>query len=923
MKIKLLLLPLLLLLLSTALAQETGSVTGNVVIRNNRQMLDGAKVTINTPLPLTVYTDRGVFEIKDIPAGTWDIEVEADDFTSVRMSVRVVDGQVTNLNFVTLAPEFRGENIDEFFLDVDNESGDNAQDLPVSLSASRDVYDNIAAYNFGAMRFRNRGYEGAKSSVYFNGIYLSDAMNGFTPFSLWGGLNEATRNQEQTSGLMYADYGVGSINGTTNVNATASQLRKGWRGSVVNASGQYLFRGMLTYASGENENGWSYAFSLSTRQGGNFWEYATPYNSWAYFGSIEKRLGAHRLALTAFGSPTTRGVAAAATQEVYDLVGSNYYNPNWGFQGGIDGARRNARERNYHEPVLVLNYSWDINANNKLLAAFAFRFGFNGYSALDWYDAPDPRPDYYRYLPSYYADPATPSNADPVKAGYLTESWKSDWNARQINWDRLYNVNYNSYFSVDDGQLEGVSTTTRRSKYVIEERHADQRDINGKLQWNTVLNNNMRFNVGFNYRWNRTEYFKIMKDLLSGDAWLNIDQFAERDFGNNDAIQNDLNNPNRLIRKGDKYGYDYYGHLYNETLWGLFRYNYNEWEAYAAVEGGHTRFWREGLYRKGLFPNNSFGNSEKKNFWTYTAKAGVSYRISNAHRIWANVAMMEEAPYFQYALMSPRSRNDFLPGLTTTKIMSADLNYALSFPFMRARITGYYTTIKDQTNVITFYDDLQRSFSNFAMRGINELHTGTEVGVEVPLVYDITFKGALSYGYYIYTSNPYVTQTMDNNASVIVENEKVYWDKFKIAGTPQTALSFGLDYRSRRNLFLNVDLSYFNATYISMNPLRRTDFALQGMGDDIETVRAMRKQEKFDPAFTLNASIGKFWYLGRYMLGFNCNVKNILNTTNIKTGGFEQMRNAENRDEGYYQPFDSKYYYMFGATYYLNIYFRF
>ena len=48
------------------------------------------------------------------------------------------------------------------------------------------------------------------------------------------------------------------------------------------------------------------------------------------------------------GAPTERGAQQASTQEAYDLVGNNYYNPNWGYQ---DGKMRNARVRNSHEPI--------------------------------------------------------------------------------------------------------------------------------------------------------------------------------------------------------------------------------------------------------------------------------------------------------------------------------------------------------------------------------------------------------------------------------------------------------------------------------------------------------------------------------------------------------------------------------------------
>ena len=38
-----------------------------------------------------------------------------------------------------------------------------------------------------------------------------------------------------------------------------------------------------------------------------------------------------------------------------------------------------------------------------------------------------------------------------------------------------------------------------------------------------------------------TEYYKKLDDLLGGDYYVNIDQFAERDFASNQAmVQNDL-----------------------------------------------------------------------------------------------------------------------------------------------------------------------------------------------------------------------------------------------------------------------------------------------------------------------------------------------------------------------------------------------
>ena len=49
----------------------------------------------------------------------------------------------------------------------------------------------------------------------------------------------------------------------------------------------------------------------------------------------------------------------------------------------------------------MINYTFDPNEHTQFNLATSFRFGKNGYSALTWYDGADPRPDYYRYMPSY------------------------------------------------------------------------------------------------------------------------------------------------------------------------------------------------------------------------------------------------------------------------------------------------------------------------------------------------------------------------------------------------------------------------------------------------------------------------------------------------------------------------------------------
>ena len=943
----------LLFLSQLAFAQE-GGVKGRIVSRVGRTPIASAILDITTASgeKLTATTDaEGKFFVGKLADGSYSAVVTAPGYTSTRVNF-MVDGYVRDLISVSMLPEQEQTDVDESsFADLDmDDSG--YQNNPIVLSSSSDVFDNTAGYKFSQIRFRTRGFDNSTQQVYLSGVPLNDAVTGYTPWSLWSGLNEATRDKDVASGNAVSDYGVGGYNGTTNITGTASSMRKGYRFSVLTNSAMYRFRLMGSYATGELDNGWAFAANVSARLGGNDWVQGVYYRSFAYYLAAEKNWNdEHRLSLAVFGSPVQRGAQNSSTQEVYDLVGSNYYNSNWGWQ---DGKIRNSRVRNNHEPVAVLKYSWTPSFDFGLDATLVYRTGRNGYSALDWYDAPDPRPDYYRNLPSYFYNP----NGDYDKrdsyfqAGWAEEAWRYNYNnTRHVNWDRLYNVNRNN---VDTR----FSETGNRSKYIQEERRADQNDVNFGVSAKYNFPKWFSLRGGLNFRWNRTEYYKIVKDLLGGDYYVNIDQFAERDFASDDQkLQNDLqyyidHGAPQLVRKGDKYGYDYYANVLDSKAWANLIFEANGWKAWVAGQGGVNSFWRNGLVQKGLFPDNSLGKSETSTFFTGRVKAGASWTVG-AHRILLNAGFFNDAPYFNESFVSPRTRNTVVPNLTTEKTLSTDLTYSFAKNNYSFRITGYYTGINDQTHLMSFYDDSQNSFTNFAMTGIDERHLGVEIGFAVPLpITGLSVQGALNWGDYVYTSTPNVIQTVDNNGEVVMDDIVPYWsqhyvyerdsngsviiDKFGdpvikktqkhyVPSTPQIAASLGLNY-SRNYWFAGIDVQYFDKMYLDMNPLYRTDMAVLGP-DGVYTPdeqEYMSAQENLGRAFVLNANIGKSWYIQRkYNIGFSLELRNILNNTNIKTGGYEQTRLIDSENYDRYYRFDSKYFYMPGFNYMLNVYFRF
>lgn len=940
MKLKVLLILMLAAVTFTSYAQD-GGIRGKVVSRNGRVALSNVQVKIES-LGLAATTDKdGNFIFENLPAGSYTVLFSTPEFEDLSLMVRVGNQHVQDLKSVIIVPSGPGSVLDDaVFAEFDSDSSSDTQALPSSLSSSKDLFNNIASYRFSEMRFNVRGYDSQYSDIYLNGIRFNDAMTGYGPWSLWSGLNDATRNQENYTGLQASDFGIGGIGGMTNINARASQMRKGFRVSVSNGNQMYRFRAMVSYGSGQLDNGWSYAFSVGTRQGGNGYVDGVYYNSYSYFASAEKLFGQnHRLALTLLASPSERGAQQASTDEAYRLFGNNYYNPNVGYQAG---KLRNSRVRNTHEPIVMLNYTWDMSGNTRLNAATSLRFGKNGYSALTWNGGSDPRGDYYRFMPTSDFTQVVPGiTTDETIYFYMQDALTAAnvWDG-MIDYDQLYNRNH--YI---DTELTKLMGNQYRSNYMIEERHTDQLDYNFAANVEHNMRNNMRIVGGVNLRVNRTNYYSQVKDLMGGDYWYDVDKFAERDMASATAAQNDLDyywatGHARIARRGDKYGYYYRAHLLETNAWANYTWAVGGFSLGLAGSVGYSNMYREGMWRKGLFPNNSKGDSKKLDYLTYEGKLSLGYKFSGAHSIEANVGYMQQAPKFATAFVSPRTRNTTTPGLKAEKVFAADLTYNLNLPYVKARLSGYYTTIEDQSKVISFYDDTRSSFTNFAMSGIDKRHYGVELGLSVPVWQGLSVVGALSWGDYTYTSNPNFVQTVDNVDKIVLK-DKVNWDGYHVESSPQLAFNIGLDYRGPRNWFAGVNFNYYDNLYLSMNPLYRTATAVKYYANvltsntatndqkavAIASIKKIRAQEKFDGVYTLSANVGKNWYIHRvYMLGFSLEVKNILNDQDIRTGGYEQMRMSKVRGTGgeqIYGRFPSKYFYLFGTTYYLNVYFRF
>lgn len=87
---------------------------------------------------------------------------------------------------------------------------------------------------------------------------------------------------------------------------------------------------------------------------------------------------------------------------------------------------------------------------------------------------------------------------------------------------------------------------------------------------------------------------------------------------------------------------------------------------------------------------------------------------------------------FRPVRATPRRR-----GLSAERVLGVDASYNLRYGDFKARISGYYTRIYDQSKVISYYDDVAATFTNFAMSGIDKVHFGLEAAVSIPIYHTL------------------------------------------------------------------------------------------------------------------------------------------------------------------------------------------
>ena len=860
-----------------------------------------------------VSTDRiGYFQFVDVPDGTYKLQILGVGFDPYVQTIVIAGQKEIELGDVVLTYNPSNADVGLVTLNDDELSSDESSSASNAglLQSSRDVYARVAAYELGTYWFRPRGYDNKYNDVLFNGVRMNKIDNGRATFNNWGGLNDVTRRPDElTYGLEPSSYAFGDLGGVTNFDTRPSTMRKGTSLSYSATNRSYRNRIMATYNTGLMKNGWAFMVSGSRRWAEEGIVEGTFHDSWAYFLGAEKKFNnKHTLNFTAFGAPNRRATASANTQEVVDLKGI-YYNSYWGWQ---NGEKRSERVKKTFEPVFQLSHHWNMGTKSKLLTTVSYQFGRDAGSRLDWYNAPNPTPTYYRNLPSWYS-----YSDQPELANLYTNAWLNG-TAAQLNWGSLYQANSN--IKVDE-------TGLRHSVYYLTNDVNEDKTASFYTNFKTELTDNIDIIVAASYQNVKSDLFREVGDLLGGDYVKNYDDY-------NKYYYNELDK-GYIAKKGDRHEYNYsinsnYAELYFQS-----KIKSKLLDVTFGMKTSYRDFYRDGKYLNGLYRDNSYGKSKTYDFLNFGIKSNFLFKIDGRNFISLNGEYTTDAPTADEVFPNARLSDITVDqGIVDAKIYSGDISYIYRAPRIKARATAFYTKVEDEIEKSFGYIDGAEGsyFVAEVMTGVDKQYLGGEIAVEAQVTSTIKVTGAAALGQYTYANNPdyylFSDDFMNDTGEAYKNYGTAYIKDYKLQTGPQSGYSLGVEYRDPKFWWVGVSGNYLTNNYIDIAPYRRTVNFIRNVESVVteESLREVLKQTRVSDEFMLNLNVGKSFRFGNYNLGTSLTINNVLDNKNYISGGYEQLRlgNYDNAVNKYQRElFGPKLFYGAGRTFFFNVYLRF
>ncbi|MGS2740670.1 TonB-dependent receptor domain-containing protein [Sinomicrobium sp. M5D2P17] len=790
------------LIATTAFAQ--GIITGTVIDAELNEPLPGANVVVKGTTTGVSTDFDGKFQI-EVPQSSGTLVVSYIGF--VKKEIKFTStGDIGNISLQANADELEGVVVVGTGVidlvkdrqtpiavstikasDIQKASG-NAE-FPTLLRSMPSVYANTSGGGYGDAEIRVRGFDQSNTAYLLNGQPINGMEDGNMYWSNWQGVRDVATAIQLQRGLGSSKLAISSVGGTMNiVTQSYNEEENGFvEGAIANSN---YIKSTAYYSTGKNENGWSSTYMLSYWEGdGNYFE-GTEGKGLTYFLSFGyKPSDKHAFNLLITGAPQTHDQAYQGSIEDALTYGKDY-NENWGYK---NGKYYNERTNYYHKPVINFNWDWNINDRSSLSTVSYASIGRGG-------------------------------GTGPF--GY--HSNKFDDNG-QIDFDRVIATNR----GLTPTEINGNNYQIGRAIRDVEAGYITRASVNNHLWLGTVsnfnhkINDNLEFNVGFDYRFYKGKHYRMVTDFLGLDGWEVTDNNSVPG-GYNVFKTYDINlfDPTfKNARDTEKIDYDYSEQISYLGGFGQIEYKEDAFSAY--IQGAISSQWHQRWdYFNYMLPNEQ--KSQKVNNGGFNVKGGLSYNIDEHHNVFANAGYYSRQPFHDNIYLN--FTNDLNPLAENEKITGYELGYKFNSSIFSANLNGYYTVWDDRVDVSSVRLDLNNDgvdedyFSRFA--GLKQVHYGVEFDFMLrPLMTDqLGIYGFASLGNWKYGDNSIQTLVRQDNLEVVpgYDGETAYIDDVKVGNAAQTSFNLGANYKIIDEFSVDADWYHYANVYANIDPVRFT-----------------------------------------------------------------------------------------------------
>ncbi|MBR5138182.1 MAG: TonB-dependent receptor [Alistipes sp.] len=762
-----------------------------------------------------------------------------------------------------------------------------------AMHDKRDLFEEITAYRFSAVEYARRGFYFTERAATLDGLSLRHSNISI--------LRRLGLTERAYGGISHGNNNIAGLTGEDEFSAVEGVPLDG-----VNVGAFFSGRGYLGGARATLHSylrdGWSMSLYASTRGGEDLYVKGVYNNSIDAAVRLSKSFDTGAMfSLLALSNVGERGLRSGSTEEAFTLTGDKLYNPSWGHQAG---DVRNSRVRKEAVPFLAATLSMPVGGATQMTLSVGGDYGVRRYSTLGWYDAMTPRPDNYRYMPSYFSSESV--------AEAVAEQWREcDERYTQIDWAEMYNQNRMSangaVYAMDD-RVERIA----RSQAV--------------LHFRTELGPNLTIGYGVRGEFDSSRNYKQMVDLMGATHLVDLDYYLMDDDTFSNRLQNNLRSSDADIVEGERFSYDYALVQRRVMADVMVEYISNRWQLNVDMAVGMEQQLRRGYFEKELFPGeNSYGRSAVVKFNPYTVKTALGYSLSARHNIRLSAMIAGVAPDVENLFLNPQYNNRLVDNPVAERHLAAEIDYRYKSTAVNLLLSAYFTMTDNERQVFRAYDDLSATYCDVDIAGLGTARYGVEAVAEVRLSRVLRASFSAAAGRYVYSKNPYVTHYADTDNSVVSSRSQSYMGDCFVGGAPMVSGTAELTYLTYRGWAASLGVQVAALRYVDPSLIRRTERVAYQASSSEEIFQRFIEQRRLNDVSTVDASVSKWFNIGRSRLSLTLSVRNLLGKDDIIYGGYEssRIRNYMSGARRIYTPQDDVLTYAYPRTYYAVVAWKF